>query len=197
MVHVKLHSSKCLVQHYYATLVYMAVTKTVQIGAPVLRETAREVTDVSDATVQQLIIDLRDTMRHKSLVGLAAPQIDQLLRVFVSEIRETAIRKGESSPLQVYCNPKIVHVSHETELGWEGCGSIANGQLLGEVERPREITLQYQDERGVSHETKASGLLARIMQHEIDHLDGILFTDKCDPKSLVSREYYLKYIKGA
>ncbi|MDA8596785.1 peptide deformylase [Candidatus Pacebacteria bacterium] len=99
----------------------------------------------------------------------------------------------------------MVQVSSKTELDWEGCGSLPG--VFAQVTRPTAIELRYIDETGVSSHTpasqvgdrremKASGLLARVIQHEIDHLDGVMFTDIADPSTLVSSEYYLKHIQG-
>lgn len=170
----------------------MSVIKTTLIGEPVLRETAESVENITDFHVQQTIADLVDTMREEQLVGMAAPQIGDPIRVFVTEIRETEFRKEGFDTLRVYVNPEIVSFSRETELGYEGCGSIPD--LFGEVERSAEIFLSYQDEKGVSREMEATGLLARIIQHEMDHLNGVLFTDLADPKTLMSREYYVKHV---
>lgn len=178
----------------------MAIKNTVQIGDPVLRLSATSVGQADETAfnseyIQQTITDLIDTMREGQLVGIAAPQIGESVRIFVTEIRETQFRsKEEAEPLTVYINPEVVSVSHETELDWEGCGSIAHSGLFGEVERAKEITVKYTDQQGVSHETSASGLLARVIQHENDHLNGVMFTDLCDPKSLVSREYYIDHV---
>lgn len=172
----------------------MAIRETILIGENVLRETASEVTKCADSVVKQTILDLRETMRANNLVGMAAPQIGVPLSIFVSEIREGNARNAPVEPFSVYINPKIVQVPHETDTDWEGCGSIP--WVFGKVTRSKQITLQYMDENGVSHETELSGLTARIAQHEVDHLNGILFTDICDPKTLVSREYYLEHIAG-
>lgn len=172
----------------------MSVIKTTLIGEPVLRETAESVIDVTDVRIQQTIADLIDTMREEQLIGMAAPQIGDPVRIFVSEIRETQFRKTGFDTLRIYINPEIMSFSRETELDYEGCGSIPG--LFGKVERSVEIFLKYQDEEGVPREMTASGLLARVIQHEIDHLNGVLFTDLADPKSLVSKDYYIKHIIG-
>lgn len=172
----------------------MSVIKTTLIGEPVLRETAESVIDVTDVRIQQTIADLIDTMREEQLIGMAAPQIGDPVRIFVSEIRETQLRKTGFDTLRIYINPEIVAFSRETELDYEGCGSIPG--LFGQVKRSQQITLKYADEEGVPREMTASGLLARVIQHEIDHLNGVLFTDIADPKSLVSRDYYIKHIIG-
>lgn len=170
----------------------MSVIKTALIGEPVLRETAESVVSVDDTRIQQTIADLVDTMREEQLVGMAAPQIGDPVQIFVSEIRETPFRKEGFDTLRIFINPEITHFSRETILDYEGCGSIPG--IFGQVERASEVTVRYQDETGVSREMKASGLLARIIQHEIDHLHGVLFTDIADSKTFVSRAYYLKHI---
>jgi len=172
----------------------MSVRETILIGEPVLRETAQPVHNHDSEQTQQIIHDLTDTMRADELIGIAAPQIGESVRVFVSEIRETEYREGISDELRVYINPDITHFSRETELDWEGCGSIPG--LFGKVERSTEITVNYVDKSGVSREMNATGLFARVIQHEVDHLDGILFTDHADPRSLVSAEYYQKYVRN-
>ena len=181
----------------------MAMQETVLIGEPVLRlpatpvalagETSKKVANFNDEVVKNTVVDLIDTMRQQELAGMAAPQIRVSLAIFVTEIRETKYRSGETDELRIYINPEIVKLSHETELGWEGCGSIPG--LFGQVERAKEIAVNYCDKTGVSREITANGLLARVIQHEIDHLNGILFTDLADPKTFVSREYYLEHIK--
>ena len=102
----------------------MAVRNTVLIGEPVLRETTSIVTDYTDTYATRVVNDLVDTMRANELIGMTAPQISESARVFVSEIRETPTRTEEVDELRVYINPKITYFSRETELGWEGCGSI-------------------------------------------------------------------------
>lgn len=172
----------------------MAIRESMLIGEPVLRETAAQVDNITSARTQEVIQDLIDTMRAHELVGIAAPQIGQSLQVFVSEIRETKYRTGVTDELRVYINPEISHFSRETELDWEGCDSIPG--LFGKVERSTEVTLNYMNEKGVPHEMTVSGLLARVIQHEIDHLNGILFTDLSDPRSFVSAEYYREHIRA-
>ncbi len=175
----------------------MAIRETIQIGEPVLRETLQHVANVEDSRVQQVIADLVDTMRDTGLVGMAACQIGEIDRIFVSEIVATKNRPDikDPDPLCIYINPEIISVSHETEYGYEGCGSVLNGTFFGKVERPIEVTVQYMDQAGELQEKAASGLLARVIQHEIDHLNGIMFTDKADPLTFVNRDYYLKNIK--
>ena len=186
----------------------MAIRKTIQTGSPVLRlpatpvaqagETSKSVEKCNDSQIQQIIIDLVDTMRSADLVGMAAPQIGESLQIFVIEIRKTELRTdvSEFKPLSIYINPEIVSVSREKEHGWEGCGSVENGGLFGRLVRFTELTISYIDEKGNKQEKTCSGLLARVIQHEMDHIDGILFTDHVDSEKLINREAYQQILKN-
>ena len=133
-------------------------------------------------------------MRFEDLVGIAAPQIGENVRIFVTEVRETKYRKEGADKLRVFINPKIINVSEETNEDYEGCGSVASAQLFAPVRRPEEITVEAIDESGNTFTYTAKGLLARVIQHEIDHLDGILFSEKISNlKKIMSREEYIKY----
>lgn len=140
--------------------------------------------------------DLIDSMRHHELVGMAAPQIGKGVRIFVTEIRKTKLRKGESiknvDPLRVFVNPRVLSVSKKEAKGWEGCGSVASAGLFGMVRRPTSVTVEALDENGKKFRLKASNLLARVIQHEVDHLNGIVFADKADTKTYMSKNEYLK-----
>jgi peptide deformylase len=166
-----------------------------QIGEPVIRKKALKVIDCLSKETRKTVRDLVDSMRHHTLVGMAAPQIGVSSRVFVTEIRETKLRKAHRADdvddLRVFINPKVVSVSDKTAKGWEGCGSVACTALFAKVDRPTEITVTAHDAKGVKFTLTAKGLLARVIQHEIDHLNGIIFTDTADPKTFMSREPYL------
>ena len=143
-------------------------------------------------------MDLTDTMRHTNLIGMAAPQIGIGERIFVTEIRKTAIRKDISliDPLRAFINPKITRFSKKCTDGYEGCGSVASGELFGIVKRPETISVRAYDENGEEFELETSGLLARIIQHEIDHLNGVCFLDKItSSKTLLGRQEYIKMRK--
>jgi len=172
----------------------MAIQKTILLGENVLRETAKSVENTEDQRVQEVITDLVDSMRDKDLIGMAAPQIGVSLRIFVTEVRETEYRKVDLDELRVYINPKITNKSEGTKIGWEGCGSIPG--LFGQVERYTEITVAYTDREGASQTDTVGGFLAVVIQHETDHLDGIMFTDISDPKTFVSGAYYIKHIRS-
>lgn len=154
----------------------MSIRPIVTVPAPVLRRKARKVTEFGPE-LQNLVDDMVETMREAPGVGLAAPQVDSPLRVIVVEFGD---EEDESVPLKLYTviNPEIVRSSEEMETGPEGCLSIPGFQ--GEVERMSEIVVKGQNRYGRPVRIKAVGWLARIFQHEIDHLDGVLFTDRAD-----------------
>lgn len=171
----------------------MAVKKTTQIGNRILRTKAETVKEINSAKLKKLIVDLVDTMRENNLVGIAAPQIGVSLRVFVTEIRKTKLRKNaEVDGLRVFINPQIISVSKKISKDWEGCGSVAQGGLFAMVSRPESVKVQAYNERGEWFVLETSGLLARIIQHENDHLNGIMFTDIAEIKTLIGQEEYLK-----
>lgn len=176
----------------------MAIKKISEIGSEVIRSKATELGEITSAKLKKLITDLTDTMRHEGLVGIAAPQIGIGMRVFLTEVRKTKSRKDitEIDPLRVFINPEITHVSKKQVDGYEGCGSIANGGLFGTVMRPETISVQAFNEHGEPFELETGGLLARIIQHEVDHLNGICFIDHItDTKKLLGKEEYLKMKK--
>jgi peptide deformylase len=170
----------------------MAIRKTVQVGNPVIRAKAQKVKVPLDKINQRIVTDLVDTMRSAGLVGIAAPQIGKGVRIFVTEVRKTKYRKHEPLPLQVFINPEITETSRKQVSDWEGCGSVANSNLFAKVMRPEKVTVRAFDQNGEKFELETSGLLARIIQHENDHLNGVLFTDKADLSTIMSREEYLK-----
>jgi peptide deformylase len=143
---------------------------------PILKRKARPVTDFGPA-LQTLIDDMLDTLRDAPGVGLAAPQVDVPLRLFVAEWGDD---EDEDAPKKTYVmvNPEITRYSRETETGTEGCLSIPG--ILGDVERAWEITISAQNRRGQKIKLKPKGWLARIFQHEFDHLNGDLFTEKAE-----------------
>ena len=152
----------------------MALREIVTIPEPVLRKKARKVTDFG-SELQLLIDDMVETMRAAPGVGLAAPQVDEPLRVIVVEFGD---EENEEVPPKLYTmvNPEIVRLTEETVVGTEGCLSIPG--FVGDVERLIQISVKGQNRHGRPMRVKASGWLARIFQHEIDHLNGVLFTDR-------------------
>jgi len=151
----------------------MAAREIVIHPAPVLRRKARKVTDFGPQ-LQTLIDDMVETMRVAPGVGQAAPQVDVLLRVIVVEFGD---EEDEDVPPKLYSvvNPELVKASTEIVTGVEGCLSIPG--YVGDVDRSVEVVVKGQNRRGQPIRIKASGWLARVFQHEINHLDGVLFID--------------------
>lgn len=173
----------------------MAIKKTSEIGSKIIRSRARKVDKVASAKVRKIIADLTDTMRHENLVGIAAPQIGSGSRIFVTEIRKTTFRKNISNPdpLRVFINPIVTRTSKKLVGGYEGCGSVASAGLFGIVKRPETISVRALNGKGESFELETSGFLARVIQHEIDHLNGICFIDRVtDTRRLLGRQEYIK-----
>ena len=159
----------------------MALRKIVTLPEPVLRRKAKAVTQF-DKNLQTVIDDMVETMREAPGVGLAAPQIGLSERLIVVEYYEheedEEKENEEEAPKKVWAvlNPEIVKASEEKVMGIEGCLSIPN--LVGEVERHAEIQIKGLNRHGKPMKLKAKGWLARIFQHEIDHLNGVLFPDR-------------------
>ena len=174
----------------------MIIKNATQVGNKVIRDKAKEVSNPTTKSTQKVVKDLVDSMRHHNLVGMAAPQIGKGLRIFITEIRKTKLRKGVSDenidPLRIFINPRILSVSKKETKDWEGCGSVASANLFGMVKRPASIVVEALDEKGEKFQLKASNLLARVIQHEMDHLQGIVFADRADTKTYMSRIEYLK-----
>lgn len=170
---------------------------TLQIGDPGLKLKNKIITDFKSAKVRNIISDLKDTMYNKGLIGIAAPQIGENYRIFITEPRETKARTADQSDrLRVYINPVIVRKSKQKTLIYEGCGSVLDGQLFGPVHRASWVVVRARDQYGQEFEFKANGILGRVIQHEFDHLAGIEFIEKVsDYKKLLSYEHYAKQIK--
>ncbi len=173
----------------------MIIRHTTQIGNPIIRRKSKTVKDIKSKKVQKTVKDLIDSMRHHGLVGMAAPQIGKNLRIFVTEIRPTPTRKPKDlDAVRVFINPKIKNLSKKKVLGYEGCGSVGQpAALFGEVPRSESLEIVALNEKGEKFTLKAKRLLARVIQHEYDHLEGLVFLDRIvDPKTLTSRSEYLK-----
>jgi peptide deformylase len=156
----------------------MTLRTIVTLPDPVLRRKARAVTTF-DKKLQTVIDDMIETMRDAPGVGLAAPQIGISERLIVVEYyeNEQAEEAEEEAKKKVWVmlNPEIVKASDEKVMGVEGCLSVPN--LVGEVERHEAVQIKGLNRHGQPMRVKASGWLARIFQHEIDHLNGVVFTD--------------------
>ncbi|MGD0612546.1 MAG: peptide deformylase [Anaerolineales bacterium] len=153
----------------------MTIRNVTYLPEPVLRRKAKPVAHF-DESLQTLIDDMIETMRAAPGVGLAAPQVGVSERVIVVEYAEDDEEEDAPKKLFVVVNPEIKQLSKETELGVEGCLSVPG--LLGEVERSLEVRVKGLTRRGQPVRIKAKGWMARIFQHEIDHLNGVVFTDR-------------------
>jgi peptide deformylase len=157
----------------------MTVREIITIPHQTLKTKARIVSDFGPG-FQQLVDDMIETMRDAPGVGLAAPQVNVLQRLIIVEYAEANEESEEevTPKLYVIANPEVVKPSEETVKGIEGCLSIP--EFVGEVERAESITIRGMNRHGKKMKLKAKGWLARIFQHEVDHLDGILFTDRAE-----------------
>ena len=166
----------------------------IQIGNPVLRNTAKTIEDATKERVIELANDLITTAELANGVGIAAPQVAQSYRLFIMASRPS-IRYPHAptmSPTAVI-NPVIVNRSDEMVKDWEGCLSVPN--LRGLVPRHREIEVTYTGIDGERKDRTLNDFVARIFQHELDHLDGILFIDRLETmQDLYSEEEYQKQI---
>ena len=182
----------------------MTLRKIVTLPEPVLRRKAKAVTTF-DKKLQATIEDMVETMREAPGVGLAAPQIGLSERLIVveyyekeeDEVKAEEKENEEEIPKKVWAmlNPEIVKASEEKVMGVEGCLSIPN--LVGEVERHLEIQVKGLNRHGKPMKVKAKGWLARIFQHEIDHLNGVLFIDKMSTAKRVAIAGKIKRMKRA
>ena len=165
----------------------MAILKVARMGHPVLRARARAVepAQIRTPAFQRLVDDMFETMREYQGVGLAAPQIHVSLRLFVAgfasspdDPRDNEEEQDDDHhvPLMALINPVITPASPEIVEDWEGCLSIPD--IRGKVPRARQITVHAYDRLGKRIELGATGFTARVIQHETDHLDGVLFFDR-------------------
>jgi peptide deformylase len=154
----------------------MALLEIVTVPDPILRRKAHKVTDFGK-DFQTLVTNMIDTMRDAPGVGLAAPQVAVSMRLIVVEYGDD---EDEEAPKKLYVvvNPEIVEKSEEMVLGVEACLSVPD--LVGEVDRHERIVIKGLNRHGKPVKIKAQGWLARIFQHEIDHVEGIVYTDRTD-----------------
>lgn len=160
----------------------MSVLKIEMLGSDVLRRRAAEIDEVDDG-LRTLIRDMFDTMYEAEGIGLAGPQVGVERRVVVVDVRE------EGSTPMALVNPRIVETASETDKADEGCLSIPG--VSGVVERSVAVVVEALSETGEPLRIEADGLLARCLQHEIDHLDGVLFVDRLSPlkRNMVLKRY--------
>ncbi|MBA3464663.1 MAG: peptide deformylase [Deltaproteobacteria bacterium] len=184
----------------------MAVREIVQVGDPVLRQEARSLAREELATdeIRQLIADMRDTMRAAPGVGLAAPQIGVSLQLVVIEDpaefhtgftpEQLAARERAPVPFHVLVNPRLTIEGNETVPHFEGCLSFSAFHMI--VSRARKVRVDALDETGAPISRSAVGWYARILQHEVDHLRGVVCCDRMDPRTLSTPANYSKHYAG-
>jgi len=167
----------------------MSILKVARMGHPVLRTKARalERSEITSPAIQKLIDDMIETMTEYHGVGLAAPQIHEGLRLFVAALDVDDEGRG-LEPVPVI-NPEITAIGKEMVEDWEGCLSIPD--IRGLVARARDIRVRAYDRRGERVELEAHDFAARVIQHETDHLDGVLFLDRM--RSLASLTFLDEY----
>lgn len=184
----------------------MAKRKTleiVQLGAPVLRQRARPLSpdEIASDRIQQLIVDMRETMRAAPGVGLAAPQIGESIQLVVIEdapayhkkltAKELAERERDAVPFHVLINPTLTVRTDEVVAQFEGCLSFDGFNMV--VPRARKVRVEALDEHGQRVVKVGTGWYARILQHEVDHLHGIVCCDRMESRTLTTGANYTKY----
>ena len=180
--------------------------KIVQAGDPVLRQTARALTsaEIASGEIQRLIADMRETMYDAPGVGLAAPQVGISLALAVIEDKQEYVRDltpeqlaeraRQTVPFHVIINPKITETSGTKEF-YEGCLSLAG--FMAVVPRAERVRVECLDENGQPKIIEASGWYARILQHEIDHLNGNLYFDRMNSRTFTSLDNWNRFVKNS
>lgn len=162
----------------------MTKLKIVTVPSGILRRKAVKIKKI-DNSIKKIIKDMIETLHKVGGLGIAAPQIGESVQIIVIESKGGKRGNGEKAPkipLTVLANPEIAEYSKETEKDEEGCLSVP--EIWGTVERAKSVTVKALNEKGKKVKIKARDLFARALQHEIDHINGILFTDKADLKTL-------------
>ena len=177
----------------------MPLLKIAHVGHPILREVARPVTpsELGSAAMQAFIDDLVATMRDANGAGLAAPQVHHGVRICAIEVKDNPRYPYKPPiPLTVIVDPVIEPVGEETVVINEGCLSVPD--LRGDLERWVTVRVRWLDRDGVPHEELRRGLTAGTFQHEVDHLDGILFLDRVsDPTTFTTWEQFERFHRDA
>jgi peptide deformylase len=175
----------------------------VQVGDPVLRQQARALSldELTSDRIQKLIVDMRDTMRAAPGVGLAAPQVGESIQLVVIEdqpayhakisAEELAARERDAVPFHVLVNPILTVRTDEVVAAFEGCLSFSGFSMV--VPRARKVRVEALDEHGGKVVKVATGWYARILQHEVDHLGGIVCCDRMESRTLTTQANYTKH----
>ncbi len=173
----------------------MAVLDVIKMGNPTLRDKAKEVDldSITSAAFQQFLDELVETMRLQEGVGIAAPQVAQLKRIFVMELtKNKRYPERPSFPLSIAINPSLELLGNEQVNSWEGCLSIPG--IRGRLKRHKKVKLTAYDENGIRYSKELSDFPAIVAQHEFDHLNGILLIDRMESmETLTFQEEYERY----
>lgn len=155
----------------------------ITIGNPILRQQTGYIENIEQ--VKPICEKMVELLRELKGAGLAAPQVGEAVRIIVVEVRKNEIFPDRSeSPLYVMINPEVTYTSDDKEAGWESCFSVPG--LIGMVPRFKSISVQYTSTDGKQQEEKFEGYLARVIQHECDHLDGIIYLDRMEGMQSIS-----------
>jgi peptide deformylase len=177
----------------------MAILKVARLGHPVLRQVAEPVPvdAIRSSETQRLIDDMIETMREYSGAGLAATQVHRLAQIAVIEVlKDPRDPEAPEIPLTVLINPIVTPLTEQTEDGWEGCLSIPD--MRGIVPRWTAVRLEARDREGQPIDLKAADFFARVIQHESDHLNGLVYVDRMrDLRTLTHLAEWNRYWLGA
>jgi peptide deformylase len=177
----------------------MAVLDILRMGHPVLRTEASPypLADIGSPDFMAIVENMRDTLHASGGIGLAGPQVNIPYQIAVIEILDSGSRYGEipTLPFSVYINPVLTVIDPLTAGYWEGCLSIPG--MMGFVERPQHVRVDYTDERGAAQTMTLKGFLATVFQHEFDHLWGHLYVDRLkDPSLFAFEAEYRQFHRG-
>ena len=172
------------------------IREIAQLGDPVLRRKAREIENITSPAHRELVDDLYETVRAADGAGIAAPQVSQSERLIIICSRPTPRYPyaPEMEPTVMF-NPRIDWLSEKTEVDWEGCLSIPG--IRARVPRSTSIQVSYQAVDGVNAQCELEGFVARVFQHEVDHLDGMVYLDRIESSAdIFTEQEFLKQISG-
>lgn len=194
MIHTYVSERRSMAKSVRVPCAAMAIRKVARLGHPILREPAQDIDpgQITAPAMRRLVADMWDTMHEYGGVGLAAPQVHEAVRLAVIEIDEVDPRNDAPTARFVLFNPHISVLDPTPTGTWEGCLSVPG--MRGYVERPSGIRVDYINEEAQSRSLEARDFLAVVFQHELDHLDGVLYVDKLkDPRLFSFNEEFARY----
>lgn len=172
------------------------ILQVAYLGHPCLYQKAEAIKNFQNSMLQNFINSLDETCKYALGLGLAAPQVHHPFRLFIMAPKPSVLDQSvKEIPSFAVVNPEIINKSNEVDADWEACLSIPN--YFGYVRRHRWVRVLYYDRHGEKHETTYIGKMARIFQHEHDHLDGLVFTDIIKPREIVHERQYRQMIDEA